>query len=610
MNINHVFRNVVVALVIFFVAFGRGGAADTLGVNDALRTYTEFADGANRGLYDPETGSNGYPDEAYDATMAMVVNWHAMPGDVPNRDGHLRYRQVHPETSDWTLATGETFEFWHRAELIHRVVLTDLEPGSVYEYQVAVRGRSFHFRTMPACLDERPVRLAMTADHQAPEWREAAHANAKRIAEQQPDMFIAAGDFVNCEGEITAENAERWASYLDYLYNADDGYFIYPKEIDGRIFDNLVVPHLGILGNHETGKAHHIRWPACVNTGRAEPGYPRYVAGNWMQLLFHWPYSSEGFYSEFNPDHPNMDPEHVREGFGKGGYGALRFSDYLLLIALDNSQNFEGTPDVGLKDWTGTPITDRWPWFETLHADIRQDEWLHNLLEPEDGAKAGDVYTHIIPMWHRGLFGTVRLNMSLKNRTLMKYWLPVLYRNNVRFIKEGHDHVYTRTVPISITDEQPAHTRIDTVYYEPNTWPLPEGLSQEYRDAFFAVEVLRDNDTDAIVGWAYDGHYATYAPDGFVVQGHGGWAAGRRNPGDRGGGNAGFWFVDPAKGGESFGGAESLHTTTVILTNDSLTFKSYHPDTELPIHKARWDKAADRWYAFDFDTNAWHDYDK
>ena len=586
--------------------------AEGLGENDALRAYMEFADGSNRGMYDPETGSKGYPDEAYDATTAMVINWHALPEDNAELDGRLRYRRVHPEASEWTEVQGESAPFWHRDELIHRVILTDLTPGSVYEFQAAEGGRVFRFRTMPASLDERPVRIALTADHQSPGWSDMAHANARNVASQQPDMFVVAGDFVNCEGEITETNAERWALYLDTLYGAENGYFIYDGAIGGQVFENLIIPHVGILGNHETGQRNHIRWPADPVTGMSEPGYPEFVAGNWMQLLFHWPFSSEGFYSEFRPEHPNINAEHVREGFGKGGYGALHFADYLLLIGLDNSQNWEGAPDTGLRDWEGNLITERWPWFETLHSDIRQDEWLRNLLEPEAGPTAGERFAHILPVWHRGLFGHVRLNMSVKNRGLMEYWLPILYRNGVRVIKEGHDHVYTRTVPMVITEEQPENTYAGKVHFEPMNWEITDNLSQDYIDDVFAADVLHCADTDAIVGWTYKGHYITQGASGMIAQGHGGWAAGRRDTGGRGSGNAGLWFVDEEQGGAAFGGSASFHTTTVILTNEDLILKTHRPDKEQPIHKARWDRELDRWQAFDFsapDGGAWMPYE-
>ena len=599
----------------FFVTCTPG--YEPLGQNEAIRVYTEFADGTNRGIYDPETNSKGFPDENYDATSAMVINWHRMPEMIPEVDARLRYRKVHPRYSDWYSAEGKSTEFWYREELINRVILTDLQPGSVYQFKVREGGEIFHLMTMPASLDERPVRIVMTADHQSPAWRQQAHDNAKMVAAIKPDMFIAAGDFVGDEGIASQENADRWALYLDILYGIYDGYFIYEDEIDGKHFKNLVIPHLSVLGNHETGHRNHIRWPACVNTGMAEPGYPEFIAANWMELLFHWPYKSEGFFSEFNPGHPNMDTEHVREGFGQGGFGSLGFSDYLLLIGLDNSQNWEGEPDRGLRDWEGNLITEKWPWFETHHSDVRQDIWLKNLLEPDVGPSAGERYTNILPVWHRGLFGTVRLNMSLKNREILNNWLPVLYRNNVRLIKEGHDHIYTRTVPLKITGEQPENTFIRKNYYEPNSWPITSNLSQEYVDNFYAVNTLIDEYTGEITGWEYNGKYISYEPGGMIAIGHGGWAAGRRDPGRRGGGNAGFWFTDNEKGGEYFGGAESYHINLITLTNDAIQVEAYHPrqmvnfengSEPYPIHKFKWDHHQEKWFSFNLNKNQWIDY--
>jgi len=590
---------------------------EPLGEQEAIRTYVEFADGTNRGTYDPETGDKGLPDEDFDATTAMVINWHRLPETESERDARLQYRRIHPEESSWSIADGESMKFWFKDEKVNRVIIKDLIPNSVYEYRVSDGGKKFRFRTMPSDLDERLVKIVMTADHQSPSWSQVAHDNAKMVVLQKPDMFVVAGDFVNDEGVVSLESANRWANYLDHLYHIDSGYFIYDTEIDGMIFENMVIPHISILGNHETGRANHIRWPSCVNTGSSEPGYPQFVAANWMELLFHWPYSSEGFYSEYNPDHPNMDPEQIQEGFGHGGFGKLSFSNYLLLIGLDNSQNWEGEPDRGLRDWEGNLITDRWPWFETHHADVRQDLWLKNLMEPAEGVSAGERYRHILPVWHRGLYGTVRLNMSLKNREVYKSWLSVLYRNGVKLIKEGHDHSFTRTVPMNITTKQPSNTTIEKMYYEPASWPLTDNLSQEYLDNFYAVNSLVDKDNGEIVGWEYDGLYTTYDPKGMIAVGHGGWSAGRRNPGQRGGGNAGLWFVEENKGGTAFGGEESFHLTTIHLTNDDLTVEAFHPDQlhhfengtlAVPMHRFRWDIKQAQWLTFDLERNEWVGY--
>jgi hypothetical protein len=592
------------------------GQSNTLGNNEALRVYTEFADGKNRGMYDKTTNTKGFPDEDFDATSSKVINWHRLPESEPVLDARLRYRKIHPSMSPWKTIEGESFEYWHRHERINRVLINDLDPGSIYEFTVKENGQVFRFKTMPSTLDERPVKIILTSDLQVPVWNNIARDNAKMAAIQKPDMFIVVGDFVSCEGEVTEPNAERWAHYLDNLYSVDSGYFLIDEVIDGKKYENLIIPHVNTLGNHETGKGNHLRWPACVNTNSSNPGYPTYVAANWMELLFHWPYRSEGFYSEFNPNHPNIDQNSLQEGFGHGGFGKLSFSNYLLLIALDNSQNFEGEPDIGLRDWEGNLITDKWPWYETHHADVRQDLWLNNLLEPEDGPKAGDVYKHILPVWHRGLFGTVRLNMSLKNRAVYKYWLPILYRNGVRFATEGHDHNYSRTVPLNITDKQPENTHLEKVYYQPVSWKLTENLTRDYLDNYFAVNCIKDNDTGEIIGWEYDGNYTTYDPKGMIFLGHGGWAGGRSEAGRRGGGNAGLWYVDNKKGGETFGGDDSFHITTVHLSNDDLIIESFHPNqlpkfenggNPVPIHKFKWNIKEEKWHAFD--AGKWVDYE-
>src|SRR5690625_1211155 len=606
---------ILMSVTLLMLQLSASGLKMKLGSNEVIRTYVEFADGTHRGMYDPVTGDKGFPDEDYDATTAMVINWHRVPEKNPELDARLVYRKIHPRNTLWQVANGTSNEFWHREERVNRVILTDLEPNSVYEFKVREEGKTFRFRTMPTSLEERAVKIVMTADHQTPGWGQTAHDNAKMAALQKPDMFVVAGDFVNDEGQVTADAAERWASYLDHLYGAGEGYFHIEVEIDGTLFQNMIIPHVSVPGNHETGDEHHMRWPADLYA--PDPGYPKFVAANWMELLFHWPYSSQGFYSEFRPEHPNINPEHLQEGFGRGGFGKLNFSDYFLLIGLDNSQNWEGEPEKGLRDSEGNLITERWPWFETHHSDVRQDLWLKNLLEPEGGVSAAERYTHIIPVWHRGLYGTVRLNMSLKNREVYKSWLSVLYRNGVKLIKEGHDHSFTRTVPMNITTKQPSNTTIEKMYYEPASWPLTDNLSQEYLDNFYAVNSLVDKDNGEIVGWEYDGLYTTYDPKGMIAVGHGGWSAGRRNPGQRGGGNAGLWFVEENKGGTAFGGEESFHLTTIHLTNDDLTVEAFHPDQlhhfengtlAVPMHRFRWDIKQAQWLTFDLERNEWVGY--
>ena len=56
---------------------------------------------------------------------------------------------------------------------------------------------------------------------------------------QKLDMFVVAGDFINDEGRITPETANRWVTYLDNLYGIEEGYFIYEKKLIVRLLKNL-----------------------------------------------------------------------------------------------------------------------------------------------------------------------------------------------------------------------------------------------------------------------------------------------------------------------------------------------------------------------------------
>ncbi len=576
----------------------------TLGKEEAIRVYVEFADGTNRGMYDEKTQKGGFLDESYDATTAMVINWHKMPEGRSEWDAKIQYRKEYPNLSDWETEVGISKQFWFREERINRIVITQLDPNSIYAFRVKENGNTYRFRTMPSSLEERDVNFVIASDHQSPEWNSYSHKNSQMIGLLKPDFFLALGDYVNCSGQLNSNNAARWALYLDNLYNITDGYFIYDTIVEDRLYENVIIPHISILGNHEIGDKSHIRWPADIITQISDLDYPKFTAANWMELLFHFPYMSEGFYSEFRPDHPNINTENIAPGYGHGGFGKLSFSNYLLLIALDNNQNWEGEPDKGLRDWQGNLITDTWPWFEANHSDIRQDIWLKNLLEPENEMDAQEKYQFIIPVWHRGLLGSARFNMSYKNRGVLQYWLPILYRSGVKFFAEAHDHLYGRSIPLGIYREKPSNTYIEKIYYAPLNWEYSPKLDQSYIDDFFSINCLKDMHTHEIVGWEYNGSYIFYEPTGMRSFGYGGWAARRRQVGERGAGNAGWWFVDPDKGGEHFSGEESYHINLIHLTSDKLTSKAYNADQydtikqgkePIPIHVISWDNNLHKW---------------
>ena len=121
---------------LFLIFTGCSEDLEPLGQKEILRSYIEFAEGSHRGMYDPATGIKGYPDEVYDATTAMVINWHLLPETDSLMDARLRYRMIH--SSEWMTAEGKSMEFMDRDERVNRVVITNLNPGSVY-YEFKVR---------------------------------------------------------------------------------------------------------------------------------------------------------------------------------------------------------------------------------------------------------------------------------------------------------------------------------------------------------------------------------------------------------------------------------------------------------------------------------------
>src|SRR5690606_36043844 len=137
------------------------------------------------------------------------------------RNSLLEIRQEHPVVTDWVTYKGESRKFWFREELVNRWIIKNLNPNSVYAFRFKDNGTVFRLHTMPSNLNQREIKIVITSDLQSPLWNNFAHGNAKLVSKIKPDMFLALGDFVNCEGQITAENAKRWATYLDYLYNID-----------------------------------------------------------------------------------------------------------------------------------------------------------------------------------------------------------------------------------------------------------------------------------------------------------------------------------------------------------------------------------------------------
>jgi hypothetical protein len=98
-------------LILIFLLSGCSADIEQLGQNEAIRVYVEFADGTNRGLYNSETGTGGFIDEPYDATTAMVINWHKLPENKTTLNTVLEFRIEHPSVSKWQAVEGYSQNF-------------------------------------------------------------------------------------------------------------------------------------------------------------------------------------------------------------------------------------------------------------------------------------------------------------------------------------------------------------------------------------------------------------------------------------------------------------------------------------------------------------------
>lgn len=176
---------------------------------------------------------------------------------------------------------------WDEECYRHRVTLENLDPDSLYRFQLGGEGRVFAFRTMPSELT-RPIRIAVGGDtlHER-EWMEAVNRQAMRY---DPDFIVWGGDLAYADG--LKENLPRWRLWFDV--NAET-----LIDEDGRI-----VPIVVAIGNHEVRKGMFYRHEDYEQTDE------------WRLKLAPYFYQLFAF-----PDLP--------------GYGALDFGDYLSIIVLD-----------------------------------------------------------------------------------------------------------------------------------------------------------------------------------------------------------------------------------------------------------------------------------
>lgn len=225
-----------------------------------------------------------------DPTSTMTIDWHTPKED--EREAELDYRG--PDEEDWTRVSGETQEVEHEDPTttyerdIHRVELTDLDPGTEYEFRVGT-APVWTFETMPDSLDD-PVTFASGGDSGHIGW----DPTLETLMEYDPAFLVIAGDLPYADGGNATGPDRLWEGWFesvkDYLI-ADDG---------------RVVPIVAGIGNHE-----------CRNGYYDEASMMEYEnTDEWREWFAPYFYTFFAF-----PGHP--------------GYGVLDFGDYLSIPMLD-----------------------------------------------------------------------------------------------------------------------------------------------------------------------------------------------------------------------------------------------------------------------------------
>lgn len=244
-----------------------------------------------------------------DPLTTMTIDWHTAGGTGTAAIAPaLEFRPV-GEASWRTASSPETRPFPHSDRLIHRVELTELQPGATYEFRVSEGGRVYRFRTMPADL-ARPLRFAVGGDVR--HSQDMMERTNRALLPYDPDFIVWGGDLAYDDGR--PDRVERWYEFLDAIKRT----LVTPE---GR-----VIPVLAAIGNHEVRGAYHH------NIEDYAPG------DAWQREYAPFYYGLLAF-----PGHP--------------GYGVMDFGGYLSVLLLDTDHS--GPIDGAQTSWLARTLAER-----------------------------------------------------------------------------------------------------------------------------------------------------------------------------------------------------------------------------------------------------------
>jgi hypothetical protein len=205
-----------------------------------------------------------------DPTTTMTVQWIGAVGETA--DTKVTYTAL--KSDRWQVEPPTTKPYPDTDLKVFRAELTDLSPGTDYQFRIGKKSPTYRFRTMPAKATD-AIHFISGGDCGV---NPHAVANNTQAARQDP-MFAVIG------GDLGYDNGKSVETSLAFLRN-------YSKHMIGR--DGRLIPMVACIGNHE------------VDGGYAKPR----TKAPFFYALF------DGLYPET-------------------GFATLDFGDYLSLVLLD-----------------------------------------------------------------------------------------------------------------------------------------------------------------------------------------------------------------------------------------------------------------------------------
>lgn len=288
-----------------------------------------------------------------DPTTTMTIDWHTLPEDRYRTRLEFR-KEEDGEWAPWTRLKAASHAFPFSNRTVHRVELTGLKPGTLYEFRFGDDSKTYRFRTMPDNTNE-PIQFVIGGDvHQD---YDRTDQMTKIAGELRPEFVVIGGDIAYANSD--PRRVQNWFEFFEIMKNR-------------LVFDgNRLIPMVVGIGNHEVFQSSRLE----------NSGLPHYYGS------LHWGLD--------DGDHVFFDAFFAFPG--KPVYNVLDFGSYLTLIALDT-------------DHGGNPVAGRQT--NWLRDVLEERKHIPNILpfyhigayptaRPHDGALAVDIRQHWSPLFEQ-----------------------------------------------------------------------------------------------------------------------------------------------------------------------------------------------------------------